>query len=57
MFSRFGRRIFVMYEKHPVLMNCGAGSIVYAGGEVAVQVATHKELGELVALCDHDECF
>jgi hypothetical protein len=45
MFSKFGRRIFALYEKRPMLMNTAAGAVVYAGGEVAVQVTTNVEQG------------
>ena len=40
MFSRFGRQIFSLYEKRPLLMNSIVGGIVYTAGEYTVQTQT-----------------
>ena len=33
----FGRRILVVYEKHPLLANCIVGGTVYVAGEITIQ--------------------
>ena len=36
-FRRFGRQIFGLYEKHPIVMNSIVGSTVYVAGELTIQ--------------------
>jgi hypothetical protein len=40
MLSRFGRQVFSLYEKRPLLMNSIVGGAVYVAGEYTVQTRT-----------------
>jgi hypothetical protein len=39
----FGRKIFGLYDKYPLLMNCVAGGSVYVTSEVIVQLQSQFE--------------
>ena len=47
MFSRarnFGRTIFTLYDRHPLLMNSAAGATVYTLGEIVVEIQQSESL-------------
>ena len=40
--QKFGRTVFKLYEKRPILMNSTVGCIVYVAGEIVVEVHSSK---------------